>query len=188
MSVADELPRRKYGWDELCAIDHGIETSLQQSDHVGAGIALHADRLLIDAAELPLGNIAVIAAQLLLRPQLNTVIRELAFAPLAVLARTIFPAADGALWAAPDILAHAAIDLVLRLVALGHRVLIFCCCARIAPSFAPVVPEPTGLPERQADRGQRTPRKHAEKSLVLRDARFLGAKVDQVKPDAYSTS
>src|ERR1700676_5558208 len=88
-----------------------------------AGIALHPDRFLIDVAELALGDIAVIAAQLLLGAQLHAVIGELALAALAVLAGAVFAAVDGALGAAPHILAHAAIDLVLRLVALGHRVL-----------------------------------------------------------------
>src|SRR6516164_4130412 len=40
-----------------------------------------------------------------------------------MLAGAVLPAVDGALGAAPHVLAHAAIDLVLRLVALGHRVL-----------------------------------------------------------------
>src|SRR5262249_6840628 len=45
------------------------------------------------------------------------------FAALAVLAGTIFAAVHGALRAAPDILAHAAVGLFFRLVALGSRVL-----------------------------------------------------------------
>jgi hypothetical protein len=40
-----------------------------------------------------------------------------------VLAWAVFPAVHGTLWAAPDILAHTAIDLVFRLTALCHRVL-----------------------------------------------------------------
>src|SRR5262249_46339437 len=123
-AVADELARGEHRGHELRPVDHGIEPALQQPDHVGAGIALHADGLGVDAAELALGDIAVIAAQLLLGPQLNAVIGELALAALAVLAGAVFAAVDGALGAAPHVLAHAAVDLVLRLVALGHRVLI----------------------------------------------------------------
>ena len=129
MAVADELTRRKYGRHELGPVDHGIETPLQQPDQVGAGIALHPDRLVVDAAELLLGNIAVVAAQLLLGLELHAVVGELALAALAVLARAVFALVDGALRAAPDILAHTAVDLVLRLVALGHRVLILRCWA-----------------------------------------------------------
>ena len=84
-------------------------------------------RLLVDAAELPLGDVAVIAAQLLLGLELHAVVGELALAALAVLAGAVFALVDGALRAAPDILAHAAVDLVLRLVALGHRVLMLRC-------------------------------------------------------------
>src|SRR5216684_779120 len=102
---------------------------------MGAGIALHPDRLLVDAAELLLGNVAVVAAQLLLGAQLHPVVGELAFAALAMLAGAIFAAVDGALRAAPDILAHAAVDLVLRLVALGHRVLI---CIAVRGSRPPL--------------------------------------------------
>src|SRR6202008_2789327 len=40
-----------------------------------------------------------------------------------MLAGAVFAAVHGALWAAPDILAHTAIDLVFRLTALSHHVL-----------------------------------------------------------------
>src|SRR5262244_905083 len=53
-----------------------------------------------------------------------------------MLAGAIFAVVDRALRAAPHVLAHAAIDLVLRLVALGHRVLI-AQGLRIAPSSVP---------------------------------------------------
>ena len=90
-----------------------------------AGIAAHADGFMVDAAELLFRDGAVIAAQHLLCAQLHAVVGELALAALAVLAGAVFAFVDGALGAAPDILAHAAVDLVFRLVALGHRVLIF---------------------------------------------------------------
>jgi isochorismate pyruvate lyase len=51
-------------------------------------------------------------------------VRHLALAALTVLAGAVFALIDGTLGAAPDVLPHAAVDLVLRLVALGHRVLI----------------------------------------------------------------
>ena len=84
---------------------------------------LHADRLGVIFAELPLGNIAVIAFELLLGLQLRAEIGELALAALAVLAGAIFAAVDGALGAAPDVLAHAAVDFILGFCAFRHRVL-----------------------------------------------------------------
>jgi hypothetical protein len=106
---------------------------------------------------------------------------------------------DGALRAAPHVLAHAAVDLVLGLVALGHRVLIsWCFCERIAPSSVPDLPKPTGLAEapdkpwvakRRASTfllfSEKCPRpwqRHVRKIAgVSRDARFLRGKVAQVK-------
>src|SRR5262249_37192399 len=126
------------GRHELRPIDDRVEPAFEQADHVGAGVALLPPGLLIDAAELALGNVAVVAAQLLLGLELHAVVGELGFAALAVLAGAVFALIDGALRAAPDILAHTAVDLVLRLVALGHRVLMFKFrFLRIAPSFAP---------------------------------------------------
>ena len=78
---------------------------------------------MVDAAELPLGNIAVVTAQLLLGTQLNAVIGQFTFPALPVLTRTIFAMVDWTLRATPHVLAHAAVDLVFRFVALGHRVL-----------------------------------------------------------------
>src|SRR5262249_30761506 len=107
----------------------------EQRNHVRAGIALHADRFRIDTAELPLGDISVIAAQLLLGAQLHAIVGELALAALAVLAGTIFAAVDGTLWGGPHILPHTAVDLVFRLVALGHRVLCLGCRGSRPPLF-----------------------------------------------------
>src|SRR5262249_50246197 len=109
VAVADELARGAHGGHQLGPVDHGVEPALEQPDHMGAGIALHADGFVIDAVELPLGNIAVIAPQLLLGAQLHAIIGELAFAALAVLAGAIFAAVDGALGAAPHILPHTAV-------------------------------------------------------------------------------
>jgi hypothetical protein len=104
---------------------------------VRAGIALEAARLVVDAAELALRDVAVVAAQLLLGAQLHAVVGGLALPALAVLAGSVFALVDWALGAAPHVLAHAAVDLVLRLMALGHRVLMFKFMLRIAPSSVP---------------------------------------------------
>src|SRR5260370_37519322 len=73
-----------------------------------AGIALHPDRSLVDAAELPLGDVAVIAAQLLLGAQLHAVGGELALAALAELAGAVLAAVHGALRADTDVPPHEA--------------------------------------------------------------------------------
>src|SRR6201999_4210481 len=86
--------------------------------------ALQAAGFDVEAVELALGNVGVIALELLLGAQLHAEVGELALAALAVLTGAVFPAVDGALRAAPDVLAHTAIDLVLRLTALSHRVLV----------------------------------------------------------------
>src|SRR5882757_7793476 len=121
VAVVDELARREHRGDELGAVDHGVETALQEADQVLAGVALHAARLDIDAVELALGNVGVVTLELLLGAELHAEVGELALAALAVLAGAVFPAVHRALGAAPDILAHTAIDLVFRLTALGHR-------------------------------------------------------------------
>src|SRR5215831_371576 len=136
MAVADELAGGEHGGHELRPVDHGVEPSLQQPDQVLAGIAPKPDRLFVQPVELLLGNIAIVAAQLLFGAQLDAVVGKLAFPALAMLARAIFAAIDGAFGAAPDILAEAAVDLVLGFVALGHRVLMKWSLSD-APSFAP---------------------------------------------------
>ena len=123
VAVVDELARGEHGGDELGAVDHGVETALQQADQVFTGVALHPAGLDIDAVELALADVGVITFKLLLGAQLHAEVGELSLAALAVLAGAVFPAVDRALRAAPDILAHPAIDLVFRLTALCHRVL-----------------------------------------------------------------
>src|SRR3981189_1637803 len=123
MAVIDELARGEHGGDELGAIDHGVETALEQADQVFTGIALHPAGFDINAVELALGNVGVVALQLLLGAQLHAEVGKLALAALAMLARAVFAAVPRGLRAAPDILAHTAIDLVFRLTALSHRVL-----------------------------------------------------------------
>src|ERR1043166_4099431 len=119
-----------------------------------AGVAAHADRLLVDAAELPLGNVAVVAAQLLLGAHLHAVVGELALAALAMLAGAVFAPVHRALGAAPDVLPHAAVELVFRFTALGHRVL-FVRCLRIAPSSIPMGTDRRGLERARRPRGSR---------------------------------
>src|SRR3990170_4119601 len=123
VAVVDELAGGGHGSHELGAIDHGIEAALEQADQVFTGIALHPAGFDVDAVKLALTDVGVIALQLLLGAQLHAEVGELALAALAVLAGAIFPAVHRALRAAPDILAHTAIDLVFRLTALSHRVL-----------------------------------------------------------------
>ena len=69
--------------------------------------------LLEGLLELLLGDVAVIALQLLLGAKLDTEVRYLALATLAVLAGTIFAAIDRALGTSKDVLAHAAVELIL---------------------------------------------------------------------------
>src|SRR5262245_42799080 len=121
--MVDELARGKDGRHKFGTIDDGIEPALEQANHMRAGVAFQAASFRVDAAELPFRNEAVVAAQLLLGAELHAVVGELAFAALAVLAGAVFALVDGALRAAPDILAHTAVDLVFRLKSPGHRVL-----------------------------------------------------------------
>src|SRR5262249_26076606 len=67
------------------AVDHVVEAPLEELEEVLARHALHADGLVVVAAELPLGE-AVDALHLLLLAQLRAVVRELAPPGLAVLA------------------------------------------------------------------------------------------------------
>src|SRR5262249_50913937 len=120
VAVADELARGEDRWNELGAENEGVEPALEQADHVSAAVAFKATGFLVDAAELTLGDIAVVATQLLLGFELHAVVGELAFAPLAVLAGAVFTPVHRALGTTPDVLAHPAVDLVLGFHALGH--------------------------------------------------------------------
>ena len=84
-------------------------------------VALEATRFDVIFVELALGNVAVIALDLLLGLELGAEVGRLALAPLAMLARPVFTLVVGALGSAPDILAHPAIDLVFCFRALRHR-------------------------------------------------------------------
>src|SRR5581483_8530306 len=121
MAMADQLAGGEGCGHELAAIDHGVETGLQKTDHVLAGVAGTARSVLVIFAELPLGDVAVIAFELLLGLKLGAIVRQFLGAALAVLARTIGALVDRAFRAGPDILAHAAVDLVFGVLALAHR-------------------------------------------------------------------
>src|SRR6478735_7707778 len=145
IAVAHELACGEHRWNELGAEDERIQTALKQADHVRATVALEAAGFLIDAAELPLGDIPVVATQLLLGLELHAVVGELALAPLAVLAGPVLTPVHRALRSSPDVLAHPAVDLVLGFHALGHsRPRLSLLLLRIAPSSVPAWPEPTG--------------------------------------------
>jgi hypothetical protein len=122
MAVVDELAGGENGRHELGAVDDGIKARFQQADEVFRRVALAAGRFVIRGAELLFGDVAVLALQLLLGAQLHAEVGELALAALAVLAGAVFTAVDRGLRTAPDILAHAAVDFVLRRCALAHRI------------------------------------------------------------------
>src|SRR5690242_13053050 len=174
MAVADELACGEHRWNELGAEDERIQTALKQADHVRATVALEAAGFLIDAAELPLGDIPVVATQLLLGLELHAVVGELALAPLAVLAGAVLTPVHRALRSSPDVLAHPAVDLVLGFHALGHsRPRLSLLLLRIAPSSVPAGPEPTGKTSLSARscRGSR----NARQDINPPGARVLGA-------------
>src|SRR5690606_10348311 len=84
------------------------------------GIALHADGFSVGLAELLLGDVAVVALQLLLGAQLNAEVRRLALAALAVLARAVGALVHRGFRTAPDVFAKTAVKLELRSQTLGH--------------------------------------------------------------------
>jgi hypothetical protein len=145
MSVADELTRGENSRHKLGAEDDCVEPAFQEADHMCPTVTLEPPRLLIDAAELALGDVSVIAAQLLLGLKLHAVVGKLALAALAMLARPIFAPIHRAFGTTPDVLTHPAVDLVLGFHALGHsRPRLSLLLMRIAPSSVPARPEPTG--------------------------------------------
>ena len=132
-----------------------------------------------------LGDVGVVAAQLLLRLQLHAEVGELALAALAVLAGAVFAAVHGALRAAPDILAHAAVDLVLRFSALGHsrpQLVEFAWFRGNAPSCCPGTCRNRQVLCQSGRHGPRVAKRRAGKNR--RGARVLGGKAQGVKPPA----
>src|SRR5690606_10162117 len=92
VTVVDQLARGPDRRRELGAIDDHVESALEQADQVLRGVALHCGRLLEGPLELLLGDVAVIALQLLLGAKLDAIVTELALAALAVLAGAVFAA------------------------------------------------------------------------------------------------
>ena len=89
MAVVDELAGGERRRHELGAIDDRVQTAFQQPDQVLGGVALAARGLLVGAGELLLGQVAVVALQLLLGAQLQAEIGDLGLAALAVLAGAV---------------------------------------------------------------------------------------------------
>ena len=120
VAVRHELARGEHGRHELGAIDDGVETALEQADQVLGRRALEAGGLDVDLREGALGDVGVVALELLLGAELLAEVRELRDAALAVLAGTALALVERALRPAPDVLCQAAVDLVLSADALGH--------------------------------------------------------------------
>src|SRR6185369_13252909 len=112
-----------------------VEPLLEQADQVLRGVALHRRGLGIGAAELLLGDVAVIEQKILLGAQLQAIVAGLALAALAMLTGAVFALVDRAFRATPDVLAHPAVELVFGAGALGHRYSLNCVAK---------VPEPRG--------------------------------------------
>src|SRR5439155_24346767 len=96
MAMADELTGGEHGRHELGTVDDDVEPALEQADQVLAGVALAPRRFLIDAAELALADVAVVALEPLLGHQLLAIVGRL-LAPLAMLARAVIALVDRAL-------------------------------------------------------------------------------------------
>ena len=79
---------------EFGAVNNSIQPTLQKADQLLTRVAFETLSFGIDAAELLLGQIAVVAFQLLLCAQLCAEIRQFAFSALTVLAGAIFTTID----------------------------------------------------------------------------------------------
>ena len=120
MPVVHELACGEDGGDELGAVDNCVQTSLEQADQGLGRVTLAAGGFLVGPRELLLGQVAVIALQLLLGPQLQAEVGGLLLAALAMLAGALGALVDRGLRATPDVLAHPPVKLVFRRVALRH--------------------------------------------------------------------
>src|SRR5215217_2223977 len=150
VAMGHELTGGKHGGHELGAVDDGVEARLEQADQVFTSVALAARRFVIKTTETFFGDRAIIALQLLLGAQLQTVVRKLALATLTVLAGAISTSVQGGLRTAPDVFAKTAVNLVFGRMTLRHRVSLSK-LEWIAPSFAPVsrgrqIPKNSGDP------------------------------------------
>src|SRR5208337_1442724 len=120
MAMADELAGRKRCRNKRGSINDSIETPLKKSDEVFGRIAPEPRGLRIDEPELALGDVRVIALQLLLCLQLRSEVRGLSPAALAMLARSIFALVERAFRTAPEIFPEAAINFMFGADALCH--------------------------------------------------------------------
>ena len=120
VAVIHELTRSEHSWDELRTVHNRVQTTFEQTDQVFTCIALYTLGFCIDAAELLFCQVAVVALKLLLGAQLQTKVRQLALAALAVLAGAIFTTVYRGLWAAPDVFAHTAVNFILGRRAFCH--------------------------------------------------------------------
>ena len=126
VAVVDELARGERCRHELGAVDNGVEARLQQTDQVLGARALAAGGFLISLRELLLGDVAVVALQLLLGAQLKAEVRDLVLATLAVLTGAVGALIDGGFRAPPDVFTHAPVKLVLGRMTLRHAVSLPC--------------------------------------------------------------
>jgi len=76
MAMVDDLARREGRRHEFGAVHNRIETALEKPDHLLAGVAVLRE-LPCNSRELPLGDIAVIALQLLLGVKLRAIVGKL---------------------------------------------------------------------------------------------------------------
>src|SRR5690606_26272554 len=120
VAVVDELARSEDRGHEVHAVDHDVEAPLEQADHVLGRVAAQTRGFLVDSPELPLAQVGVVAAQLLLGGELLAEARDLA--PLrAMLAGRVVALDDRVLGPAPEVDAEATADLVLRLHAFVYK-------------------------------------------------------------------
>src|SRR5690606_3582415 len=103
-------------------VDNRIQTRLEKADQLFRRFALATVRLFIKAAELLLGNISVVALELLLGTELLAEIGKFALAALTMLTGAIFTAVDRRFGPTPNVFAKTAVELVLGGMAFAHRI------------------------------------------------------------------
>src|SRR5690606_25376053 len=84
-------------------------------------VALAARGFFVRRRELLLGDVAVVALQLLLGLQLQAEVRNLLLAALTVLAGAVRALVDGGFRPAPQVFTHHRVEFVLGAMALGHE-------------------------------------------------------------------
>jgi hypothetical protein len=85
VAMVDELAGSKRSCHELGAVDDRVEARFKQADQVLAGVAFDASGFAVELLEALFGDRGVVALELLLGAQLQTVVRKLALTALAVL-------------------------------------------------------------------------------------------------------